>query len=429
MSDYDAVMRTTISLDRRIGMQVDGTKYYRNGRRFRGAIINHFTLLLRQLVNVGPSVDYQADIRQLKRTFGIPAIRFAAGFYSTATWYNNWYLNKTAFYAAMDAIVAEAEREGMGLYPTLFWGLRPFVDSCYNITGTLQVPSSLDNPNSIASLQCESFIDEFVSRYWRSPAIWGWIVNNEAFSNCGPEYFSTWALDGTGVDGGGTPLPASLAWGLRADGTPYVPSDKMSAKTYFMWMQRMIQKIRSIDTTGRMITCGEGLGNSFGINAQTTNTLSADTLVQWNSVTSFAGMSKIAYINYNASAVDTHLYPRRLTDNQFFLGDEKTQPELVALYRGWADAINKPLFLSEMGATWYGDPVDETSVSPATEAANWYSALATAKQLTDLFGAWAYGGSLTGSNAWEKWCMSAGPRIYQLESLAAANREMAASVM
>ena len=47
-------------------------------------------------------MDYDADLRAIKQTWGLPFVRFAAGFYSRATGLANWYQNKTAYFAAFD---------------------------------------------------------------------------------------------------------------------------------------------------------------------------------------------------------------------------------------------------------------------------------------------------------------------------------------
>lgn len=415
------------SIPTRYGLQTSGTTFQRNGRAFTGIGVNHFSLLLRQLVSgLGPAVDYDADLRAIKQTWGLPFVRFSAGFYDRTTWLANWYQNKAAYFAAFDALVASAENRGIGLIPCLLWGARPFADICYNTTAaTLQWPAKLGDTSSAAYALFAEFVNDVVARYRNSPAIWAWDLGNEIVGNCGPEYNAAWLLDGTGTDGGATPLPASLSWGTRPDGSNYPANNKMSLANWIAFSYAAVRLIQQTDGHGRLVISGNALGNSFAVNAQANNSLQADTLAQWASgVTATLNMPWMTYREQAFPAHNMHIYPQSLSNSQVFSGAEKTQADLIALCRGWADAANKPFLLAEWGATYWGDPVDQTSTNLATETANFNAALAAVQANCLVSAIWNYGGDLVGASNWMKWKLSDPARTYQLAAVAAANAAM-----
>lgn len=409
----------------KLGLQTQGTSFIRNGRAFTGIGINHFSLLVRQLVSgVGPAVDYDADLRAIKQTWGLPFVRFAAGFYSRATWLANWYQAKSTYFAAFDAIVAKAEALNIGLIPCLLWDCRGFTDICYTTAGQLQHPSHLATKTSPAYLLFQEFVADVVTRYRSSPAIWAWDLGNEIVSNAGPEYNSAWLLDGTGTDGGATPLPASLNWGTRPDGSNYPTNAKMSLSQWVAFSYAAVREIQQADGYGRAVLSGNALGNSFAVGAQTANSLTADTQAKWDSNSATLNMSWLAFRDQAFPTVNMHTYPQSLSNSQFFSGAEKTQAELIALSRAWADAAGKAFIQAEWGATYWGDPVDQTSTNLATEQANFNAALAAVQANAKVSALWNYGGDLAGSSNWMKWKVSGPERLYQLQAVATANAAM-----
>jgi Cellulase (glycosyl hydrolase family 5) len=420
----DPLMAAAVQQSPKLGLQVSGTKFILGGVERRGIGLNHFSLLLRQLdTTLGPAVDYTADMTTIKQSYGLPFVRFAAGWHSRSAWYNKWYLAKSAYFAAFDAIVAKAEQLGLGLIPTLFWDLRGFSNIVYDVHGSYAAPNTLATSTSQAWALAAEFITDVVGRYRASPAIWGWELGNESVGSIGPEYYSTWLLDGTGVDGVGTALPSTLNWGAKPGGGNYAAADKFSMAQWQEFTRRAVRLIHTTDGYGRFVASGAGHGNSFAVKAQTTNTISADTLAEWNSINA---QSWFAYRDQAFPVLSTHLYPQNLSNGRFFSGAEKTAGELITLHKGWADAANKPFFLGEFGASYLvaGSP-DEISTDTASETTNFNEALAAVVSSgVKLSAVWNYGGNLAGSDAWQLWKLADPARVYQLTAIAAANAAM-----
>ena len=413
----DPLLNGALFSSPKLGLQSVGTNYKLNGRNFSGLGINHYALCLNELADmgVGGIGGYSADITAIKRTWGLPFIRTAFGWYDRTSWYTKYYQQKAAYFAALDQVVAKCEAEGVGLMPSLFWSLRGFCDMTFDVYGTLSPMSALSNKSSNAWALMAQYVTEVVTRYKDSPAIWAWDFGNETVSSCGPEYYPTWVPDGTTY--------AFLNWGARPGGGTYTAADMLSMQQWRVVTQNVIELIRSIDPYGRFISSGTAMGNSFAVNTQTSNTLTADTLAQWNS--SVLNMPWVIYRDVNFEGVCGHIYPQSLANSKFYGGAEKTHAELIALSKGWADAANRTFFLQEFGATFHGDPVDETSVDLATETANFQAALDAIKNSNvQLAAAWNYGGNFAGGSAWMKWKMNDPAKIYQMTMLATANAAM-----
>jgi len=410
----------------KLGLRAYGNQFVKGDRVFRGIGVNHFALLLRQVDSaLGTAVDYSADMTAIKQTWGLPFIRLAAGWYSRSTWFNKWYSAKAAYLAAFDAIVAKAEALGLGLIPCLFWDLKGFTDATYDVYGSRSNLPNLASKSSNAWALASEFVSDIVSRYRSSPAIWGWEIANEATGNTGPEYWPTWALDGTGVDGGSSPLPSSLNWGAPPEGGAYAAGDKMSMANYLKFSNDCKTLIQQLDGYGRIVISGNGQGNSFAVGAQTANSLTADTLAKWNAAV--GAMSWPVYRDQSSTVISYHSYPLSLSNSQFFNGAEKTAAQMIALFKGWADAVNKPFFLGEFGATYigHGSQPDEISSTSGEEATN-FNAILSAITANDiqLSAAWNYGGDLAGASTWQYWKMSDATKTYQLTAIAAANAAM-----
>lgn len=418
---------TPIPSDRK-GLYPVGTAFYRNGREQRGIGVNHWGAFITELDPLGAPSNYVTDFADIKQTWGLPFVRMAVGMYSRATWYNQWHLNKAAFYAKLDEVVARAEALGLGIVAVLVWGARGFTDACYDIYGTFEPPKNLAYKHTKAWQLFETFVTEVVTRYKNSPAIWAWQLGNEVINTIGAEYHPSWKVDGTDAVAG-----AIVNWGTKPGGGTYAPSDKMTMAEWQAFSQNAVALINSLDEHRRCIFGGSPLGNSFAVKIQTANSLAADTLADWNGVASTDFMPWIAYREKAFSGLGQHVYPRNLADSRFFSGAEKTAGEIIALSKAWADQVGKPFYLGEFGATRYknsDENVDEVSTDAATEQAAFNEALNVGVIAggVKLASVWNWSGDVTSPvntvPDWMRWKLTDATRTYQLTAIAAANAAM-----
>jgi hypothetical protein len=343
--------------------------------------------------------------------------------YDRSSWLNGWYLNRDAYFVALDRAVEAAEKYGIGLVPVLAWSLRSFTDTVWPVNGVFEGPNKLADSSSYSWALFVEFITEIIDRYKFSPAIYWWELSNEPTGVLGPEYFSTWPVDGTGVDGGAASL-AFINWGLRPNGGNYTASDKMSLPDWLKFTDRATRLIKQLDPHKRMVTSGCGQGNSFAVKTITTNTIAADTLAEWNGSSNTGFTSWPDYRDKYFDAHTNHVYPLSTSNVRFFNGAEQTGAQMIALHKGWADAAKKPFFLGDFGASYVVGSPDEVSTSAGNEATEFNSLLASiVLNNVQLSAAWNFGGNLTGQ-VWAKWVMNDASRRYQLEAIATQNASM-----
>lgn len=403
-----------IPADRK-GVYAVGTSFYRNGKEVRGVGVNHWGSFIDEITPLGPPSDYLVDLPDIKNNWGLPFVRVGLCMWSKETWYTNYFQNKAAYFGMMDAYVAKCEALGLGIIAALTWGMRGFTDACYAIYGTFEPPKALAYKHTNAWKLFEQYITEVVTRYKDSPAIWGWELGNEVVNTIGVEYWRDWPLDGS--------VNSFLNWGTRPQGGNYAITDKMDYSQWWQFTTNFIELVNSLDPHRRIISSGSPVGNSFAVNAQTQNTLAADTLAQWNGVPATEGIPWMCYRDKPFPIMNMHIYPQSLTDHRFFGDSEKTLPQLIQLSREWSDQVGKPFFLGEFGATYHG-PGDTVSTDQASEEATFYAGLAAAQSYAKLSAVWNYAGNLSGPAEWMYFKMTDPARLYQLEAMAAANAAM-----
>jgi hypothetical protein len=140
------------------------------GEPFRGVGVNYYDAFARTL-GKDARTNYDAGFRELAAR-KIPFARFSAGGY----WPNEWELyqtNRAEHFARLDGVVKSAERHGIGLIPSCFWQLSTVPD----LVGEPCNRWGDTNSRTIAFMR--EYTRELVTRYGKSPAIWGWEFGNE----------------------------------------------------------------------------------------------------------------------------------------------------------------------------------------------------------------------------------------------------------
>ncbi|MCX7047056.1 MAG: cellulase family glycosylhydrolase [Candidatus Sumerlaeota bacterium] len=142
----------------------------KDGKSFRGIGVNYFDCFYRTLKNP-KDTSYEEGLRALAEN-KIPFIRMiGCGFWPVDC---KLYLeNKEEYFRRYDAVVKCAEKNGVGLIPSLFWTAATVPDL---------VGESCDqwgNPQSKAHEYMRNYTRDVVTRYRNSPAIWGWEFGNE----------------------------------------------------------------------------------------------------------------------------------------------------------------------------------------------------------------------------------------------------------
>jgi len=154
-----------------------GGTVLKDGKPYRGVGLNYFSCFNRTLKK-NSDTSYEAGFRVLAE-YHIPFVRFSA----TGFWPKDMKLyqeNRETYFRLMDGVVRAAEKNGIGLIPSLFW---------FNACVPDLVGEHLDqwgNTNSKTIAFMRQYTHEVVSRYCNSPAIWALEMGNEYNSDADP---------------------------------------------------------------------------------------------------------------------------------------------------------------------------------------------------------------------------------------------------
>ncbi len=154
----------------KLGLHVesDGTITL-NGSPYYGFGTNWHGVFQRFLGNT--NIDLTKYFEALRD--GIPYFRFMCGeFYSSGVW--RYVYDKDAYFYAMDALVATAEKYHIGLIPSLMWNYSVF----YEYYGE-KPADALGDPEAKGTKLMIQYVTDVVTRYKDSPAIWAWEYGNE----------------------------------------------------------------------------------------------------------------------------------------------------------------------------------------------------------------------------------------------------------
>lgn len=148
----------------------DGGVLLKDGKPWRGIGINYFSAFGRTLKD-GEDTSYREGFEVLRR-HGIPFIRFMAGGF----WPKEMRLyvdDREGYFRRMDGVVKAAEEAGLGLIPSLFWWSACIPD----LVG--EPRNAWGNPDSKTQAFMRRYVEDVVTRYVDSPAVWAWEFGNE----------------------------------------------------------------------------------------------------------------------------------------------------------------------------------------------------------------------------------------------------------
>jgi len=153
------------------GLRVgEGGVLLKGDRPWRGLGVNYFDLFARTLRDEGDT-SYRNGLAALGER-GIPFARFMCGGFWPADW-RLYREDRAAYFRRLDAVLAAAEKHGVGLIPSLFW----HVPTVPDLVG--EPCSAWGDTASATHGFMRTYVREVVTRYRASPAVWGWEFGNE----------------------------------------------------------------------------------------------------------------------------------------------------------------------------------------------------------------------------------------------------------
>jgi hypothetical protein len=305
------------------GLTIEQGLFMKEGRPFYGVGVNYFNVLIRRTGLEGRAVNgsalaYDQEFQTLSE-YEIPFIRFCAGGFYPKDW-ELYRTDKEAYFKIFDRMVADAEKYGIGLIPSLFWNYATVPD----LSG--EPIDQWGNPQSKTHEFMRQYTTEVVSRYKDSPAIWGWEFGNE--------YLLSADL----------PQP-ELGRGLIAPrlGTPSVRTerDKMFRKNIWIAYKAFAETVRVLDTRHPVFS-GDTAPRSAAYHNWTEGIWQNDSPDEWTSV--FRKDSEAM------DALSEHFYYYAVTNSQRSASVAEFSPEWkMGLMMEIARLTGKPLFVGEFG--------------------------------------------------------------------------------
>lgn len=154
-----------------LGLYIRDGRLMHSGKPYRGMGVNFFQAF-NVLIKKPDNRDFVEGFRILRDNYGIPFVRLAGSPFAHAEW-KLYDRNPQEYFRRMDLVVAEAEKTGLGLIPSLFW-------STVSVPDYLDEPvSAIGNPDSKTRAFMRRYATDIATRYKNSPAIWGWEIGNE----------------------------------------------------------------------------------------------------------------------------------------------------------------------------------------------------------------------------------------------------------
>ncbi len=148
----------------------EGGVILKDSQPIRALGVNYMDAFSRCLENP-EDTSYRAGFETLA-AHDIPFVRLQfGGFYAI-----NWALYQSdpdKYFALMDGVVKAAEETGVGLIPSLFWWTAGVPDLVGEPVG------KWGDPESKTQVFMRTYVQQVVSRYVNSPAIWAWEFGNE----------------------------------------------------------------------------------------------------------------------------------------------------------------------------------------------------------------------------------------------------------
>lgn len=304
------------------GLTVQNGLFHKDGKPFSGVGINYFSCLIRitGMVPAGPNPenrDYVEGFRTLK-SFNIPFVRFPAGGFFPDDW-KLYQTDKETYFRLFDGLVAEAEKQGIGLIPSLFWTYSTVPD----LVG--ETLDQLGNPESRTLAFIRQYTTEVVSRYKDSPAIWAWEFGNE------------WIHEAD------LPPPeAGRGWIAPEFGTPTVRSakDKMFRRNIYVAYREFEKAVRAIDRTRPLLT-GDVMPRPTGWHNHHRGIWDTDTPEQWR---------EIFLLDNPFETTSAHLYYYDKDKQPRDAGVREYDPEeQMKFLMETSREAGKPLFIGEFG--------------------------------------------------------------------------------
>lgn len=362
---------------KQLGLQVSNGVLVKDGKPFKGIGVNYFDIFYRTLKDP-KDTSYKAGLKVLAEHH-IPFVRFmACGYWPTDN--DLYFKDKQAYFKLMDGVVKSAEDSGIGLIPSFSF--------CHSTVPDLvgEPISEWGNPKSKTIAFMRQYAREMITRYRRSPAIWGWEFGNEFMLQADLN----------------SPEHRAPVWPTLGTAKTRSELDDLSSQAARYAAVAFAEEVRKLDKD-RIILSGNAFPRPAAWHLRTEHSWKQDTKEQ------FAG-ELLADNADLMNVICVHMYPDALPRFERSL----SYTELLRLTTDIAAKAGKPLFVEEFGT-------DEATGSDAARAEFDKMLSAIEKAHVPFAALWVY--DYDGQN--DTYNVNArNSRSYQLEAISEANARM-----
>lgn len=338
-----------------------------DGKPFQGIGVNYFDAFYRTLKDPN-TTSYEQGFGELSRRH-IPFCRImAGGFWPIEQ--AHYTKDPVGFFARFDKVVRSAERNHVGLILSLFWNPSTVPDLVH------EPVNAWGDSGSKTIAYMRRYVQDVVTRYRTSPAIWGWEFGNEYA--LGADLPNAAENRPPVVTSAGTPAART------AEDEWHYP-DLATAYALFA------KEVRRYDRS-RIIESGDSVLRESAWHNRHEHTWQSDTSVQQAELLEEIDRAPIDVLSVHAYGADA---------------------DRLSQYQIWAREARQPLFVGEFGVE---------SKTPNAQSV-FRHILDTIEHLDHAFAAlWVY--DFDGqADTWN--VTSAGPRAWQLDAIEAANQRLA----
>lgn len=285
----------------------------RDGAPYVGIGVNYFDAFYRVLKNNNDK-SYQRGFKELSR-LGIPFVRFMASGY----WPDDMKLyikNPKKYFALLDEVVASAEKNNIGLIPSLFWNEAMVSD----LVG--EPLNQWGETNSKTHQFMRKYTQELVSRYKNSPAIWGWEFGNEMNLQ---------------VDLPNAADNRAQIAPQRGTAKFRTVKDQLSAEDLSVALVEFAKTVRQFDKY-RMLSSGNSMPRASAYHNSNNKSWNVDTRQQTQQIIKRDNPDPI-------NTLSVHFY----ADNEFFKRKKIKYSNFINNLKDVSKAEKKPIFIGEFG--------------------------------------------------------------------------------
>ncbi|RLD11425.1 MAG: hypothetical protein DRI44_03630 [Chlamydiae bacterium] len=296
------------------GIYVKNGVLMRNEKPYRGIGVNYFDAFYRVLKNSNDT-SYVQGFEQLNNA-GIPFVRFMCGGFWPVE-FKLYFSNKKAYFNLLDDFVKTAEKNNVGLIPSMFWYFATVPDMMN------EPMDQLGNPESKSIAFIKQYTKEIVNRYKNSPAVWGWELGNEY---------------NLGIDLPNASKHRPWVWPNLGTATNRTTRDELTSRQMLVVMNEFAKTVRKYDKT-RIVITGNAVPPWYAYHNTLERSWMEDTLEQYEKI--------LLRDNPNPfDVISIHVYPVK---DKKYAARAKNISELLEKTQKIAKKMGKPLFIGEFG--------------------------------------------------------------------------------